>query len=155
MDAVHRVLVMSAFLVLLSGPESGLAQTPEATSIPQLQSTFSIAAVDSDHLESVWVEQLRPPLPGVHTDYSSPNPFEVAALQERKQPWWRYPLIGFGIGAAAGGLYGLYADLRCGGEDNWFCGTYTVSYAVIGGVVGAVTGSVLRFGRRESSRDST
>jgi hypothetical protein len=125
MDTVHRVLVMSAFLVLLSGPESGLAQTPEATSIPQLQSTFSIAAVDSDHLESVWVEQL----------------------------WWRYPLIGFGIGAAAGGLYGLYADLRCGGEDNWFCGTYTVSYAVIGGVVGAVTGSVLRFGRRKPSRD--
>lgn len=151
MDTVHRVLVMSAFLVLLSGSESGLAQTPEATSIPQLQSTISIAAVDSDHLEPVWVEQLRP---GVRTDYPSSELFGVAALQERKQPWWRYPLIGFGIGAAAGGLYGLYADLRCGGEDNWFCGTYTVSYAVIGGVVGAVTGSVLRFGRREPQRDA-
>jgi hypothetical protein len=152
MGTVHRVLVVSAFLVLLPGSESGLAQTPEATSISQLRSTFSIAVVESDHLHP-WTEQARPQLPGGRTDYSSRNPFEVAALQERKQPWWRYPLIGFGIGAAAGGLYGLYADLWCEGEDNWFCGTYTVSYAVIGGVVGAVTGSVLRFGRREPSQD--
>jgi hypothetical protein len=155
MDNVHRVLVMSALLGLHSGPGSALGQTPASPGIPEIQNGFSIAAVGTDHLDTAWTEQARPPLPGGHTGYSSPDPFEVAALQEREQPWWRYPLIGFGIGAAAGGLYGLYADSRCGGEDNWFCGTYTVSYAVIGGVVGAVTGSVLRFGRREPPRDPT
>lgn len=155
MDTIHRVLVMSALLGLLSGSESSLAQTPGATSSPPLQSTFSTTAVGPDHVESAWAEQALPQLPGGHRNGLSPHPFEVAALQERKQPWWRYPVIGFGVGAAVGGLYGLYADSKCGGEDNWFCGTYAVSYAVIGGVVGVLTGSVLRFGRRETQRDAT
>lgn len=69
---------------------------------------------------------------------------------ERRRSWWRAPLVGLAVGAAAGTLYGAWSDVRCSrkAEDNWVCGAYTVIYGAAGAVAGAVGGALVAVGRR-------
>lgn len=81
---------------------------------------------------------------GLRSDRKVPPlfPTRLDTMQGKRPFPWKYPLIGLGAGVIAGGILGLAYDLNCGGDDNWFCGTYTVSYAVIGGAAGGLIGLI-------------
>lgn len=125
-------------LGLLASPVSGSSQMPGPMVVREAERPAPAAFVSLVLPELAGQAGVQ--VPGEAWAYPRPRFLDVAELQERRRPWWQSPLIGFGVGAAVGGAYGLYRDSDCGGEDNWFCGTYTVSYAVIGGVVGGALG---------------
>lgn len=150
MNVVSRVVLVTTLLSLLAGPGTGVGQMPESPGISRIQNTFSIPTVNQGRIGLARLEEPRPLSTGGYSERPGPDLFEIVE-QERSRPWWRYPLLGLGIGATAGGLYGLYRDSRCGGEDNWVCGAYAVTYAGIGGVAGAITGLIANAGRRENT----
>lgn len=140
MGTNRRLLIAASALSVLASPVSALGQMSDSTSVRRGEWLAPVA-----HTTLVGPELTRNVgmrFPGGDLADPTQHLLDTATSRELRRPWWRSPLIGFGVGAAAGGAYGLYLDSTCGGEDNWFCGTYTFSYAVIGGLVGAAVGVV-------------
>lgn len=137
MKVSRTSLSLIALLICVSAHSAASAQARSDDALPEhtSRSGYSPVAVRSD------VPLLLPPRGRVSLyPTNSYSLLILGSVEQKKRRWWQFPLIGAGIGAVVGGLYGYRIDSTA--EDLLAFPPNTLFYAGVGVLTGALAGVV-------------